>query len=222
MAGTATGLPLVCLPAQLVSTPHLHLTATAPSLLTLGHAKGGRETWGRFYIFCCIWRSNWDQTLGVMNFTVILLLHINNKDMTIMIIKEGNVKIHLNFHYHDSTRSLMWVLFWTQWEHGLVAAGGGEEPSAVRRCGRYWASHPSSSRPSLSLSSSLLTLPWTQAEAGLGCLLLSSGIAKRFAPLSRFSSIIFLISMLLNILTGTSGAGAGEGWPCLWFLGGFV
>ena len=157
---------------------------------------------------------------SVMNFTVILLLHINNKDMTIMIIKEGNVKIHLNFHYHDSTRSLMWVLFWTQWEHGLVAAGG--EPSAVR-CGRYWASHPSSSRPSLSLSSLLtLTLPWTQAEAGLGCLLLSSGIAKRFAPLSRFSSIIFLISMLLNILTGTSGAGAGEGWPCLWFLGGFV
>ena len=44
---------------------------------------------------------------SVMNFTVILLLHINNKDMTIMIIKEGNVKIHLNFHYHDSTRSLM-------------------------------------------------------------------------------------------------------------------
>ena len=129
-----------------------------------------------------------------MNFTVILLLHINNKDMTIMIIKEGNVKIHLNFHYHDSTRSLMWVLFWTQWEHGLVAAGGGEEPSAVRRCGRYWASHPSSSRPSLSLSSLLtLTLPWTQAEAGLGWGVYSWVLASR-RDLPHYQDLVPLYS----------------------------
>ena len=147
----ATGLPLVCHcrpPAQLVSTPHLQIITTAPSGGTL-KVEGKLEA--KFHIFCCL-----DQTVvwWILQFAGILLLNrISNKYMTIITIKEGNIKKHLNFHYHESTRCLMWVLFWTQWEHGLVAAGcwgGAVSCAAVRpllSLSPRLASHPSSSRP---------------------------------------------------------------------------
>ena len=108
MAGTATGLPLVCHCASLHSwSPHL--TSTSLPLLRLysgGMLKVEGKLEAGFHIFAAS-EDPIETKASVMNFTVILLLHINNKDMTIMIIKEGNVKIHLNFDYHESTRSLM-------------------------------------------------------------------------------------------------------------------
>ena len=107
--------------------------------------------------------------------------------MTIMTIKEGNIKKHQNFHYHESTRCLMWVLFWTQWEHGLVPAGcwggGAVSCAAVRpllslspRLASQQLQTSLGCRPSLGSS---LTLPWTQAEAGRG------GVYSRVLALRR-------------------------------------